>query len=541
MNMYSPGSRRAGGNVLPLIIAVLGFFVFAIACWTLSTMRLIGSHQEQMTAIEAAALAAVRDVGSVVIEDPNFGFIGVSDRAPTGTRTIAGDKYYLSVTGINTLLATIRLDMIVAEQMNNDVMRQLALRDYNNAMIAKDSLTKAVQSAIVSGGTAKDLNNNPIDAYGDAVAAYKNNVVRMNGGDGQLVAGSMKLTLGLNNSLDSTTPIPLTSSMGAPTPSQQDQGLYRAFVDIPFNGHSFVLSAGSTDASLVDSKSFSASLGSLPYAVFDVIKCEADERMMYKGQDGKDAVAIVHAKACAEPGVMVDPTPAAGALEFCFSDGMFPEVAKPGDVFLFNGLLYSPVDRTQQPTAGDFPPAALIDYTPPAIGDDHAPAGKLLAMAFYDWLRRGRAHVNVNALMTALNTKFNGTIPANLPQKHRFQVQPDGSVSYAVVPDTPTIALAVSQNQYRAESGMIVFSTNGKTYDLFLRDFCCQLGRTAGGMHAGEPIDINGPLVTGGGTTQPLDEHQLSTSMFNTGPAGGAVRPTYQKMGVAVQVRFKAR
>lgn len=143
--------------------------------------------------------------------------------------------------------------------------------------------------------------------------------------------------------------------------------------------------------------------------------------------------------------------------------------------------------------------------------------------------------------MTVLNGALNASIPANLPQKHRLQVQADGTVSYSVIPDTPSVALAVSQKQYRVESGMIIFSSNKKIYDLFMRDFVYQPGRTNGGLHAGEPIDGSGPQVAGGGTTQPLDEHQTTTAIFSTGPGGGTVRPTYQTTGVAVQVRFKAR
>ncbi|HMO22781.1 MAG TPA: hypothetical protein PKC98_17610, partial [Candidatus Melainabacteria bacterium] len=83
-------SRKPGGNML-VLIAAFSFIVSALALFGLGYLRMLGSSSEQKTAIEAAALAAAREVSNIVIDTPEFGFVGVSDSAPTGSVTQAGD------------------------------------------------------------------------------------------------------------------------------------------------------------------------------------------------------------------------------------------------------------------------------------------------------------------------------------------------------------------------------------------------------------------------------------------------------------------
>ncbi|HEY9788406.1 MAG TPA: hypothetical protein V6D17_23660, partial [Candidatus Obscuribacterales bacterium] len=123
--------RSANGSVFWLTLAVILGILAALFIWILDFVRMLGSHQEQVTAIEAAALAASRDLSQIVIEDANLGFVSLSDFPPNGTATKAGDNYYLPVRSINTLFATVRLNMIMADKLDDNVMRELAKRDYD--------------------------------------------------------------------------------------------------------------------------------------------------------------------------------------------------------------------------------------------------------------------------------------------------------------------------------------------------------------------------------------------------------------------------
>ncbi len=534
-------SRKSGGNVLIVAIAILAFVVVVIGLFILSFTRLLGSHQEQRTAIEAASLAVAHDLSAIVIEDPYFGFVSLAGSPPVGKGTKAGDNYFVSVQSINSLLATIRLDMLIADQLNDDIMRSLVRADYAKAMVAKDNLVSKLRQVILPGGFGNDCNGNKIEPYQDAINAYQTNVVRMNGGKSQLVTGSMKLSLGLASGLNTSTNVPSPPGTGAVSQSQQEQGFYKAFMNVPYDNLDFVFAAMDSDTSLVDRTKFQANDASLPYVIPDVIKCEADQKFSFKDEHGNDKVATTHAVACSEPADSIDPLPNPGMFELVFTPSVPPEIGKLGDIFLYQGLQTSPSDWVQSPNGGDYPGTALKDFYPRVVNDDHPQFGKMVSLAFYDWLRRGREHIDVASLINTLNNPLSKSIAVGLPQKHQFSIEPNGTVSCVIVSDTPTTALAVSDHQYRAESGLVILSSNKKVYDAFLRDFVYQPGRINGGIHAGEPINQPLPTVAGGGMGGLLDENPANTVVFSTGPGGGDVRPTYQTKGVAVQLRLKAR
>ncbi len=70
--------------------------LIAILLFALGYTRLVGSSQEQRTAIEAASLAAAKEISRIVVNDPNFGYISLSDAAPVGKATAAGDNFFIA-------------------------------------------------------------------------------------------------------------------------------------------------------------------------------------------------------------------------------------------------------------------------------------------------------------------------------------------------------------------------------------------------------------------------------------------------------------
>jgi hypothetical protein len=112
----SSALRSDRGNMIALLAAITLGLVLVLLIFALRFTRFLGSNQEQRTAIEAAALAAANDISRITIDDPNFGMIALSDFAPVGFDTVAVDKQPTPVRGINTVLATVRVDMIIADQ-----------------------------------------------------------------------------------------------------------------------------------------------------------------------------------------------------------------------------------------------------------------------------------------------------------------------------------------------------------------------------------------------------------------------------------------
>ncbi|MBX9696122.1 MAG: hypothetical protein K2Z81_27285, partial [Cyanobacteria bacterium] len=174
---------RSDGSMIALAIAVL-FIVLAISLFALGYVRLFGSSAEHKTAIEAAALAAARDLSKIVVETDEFGFVGLSDSAPVGTSTSAGDNYYTQVHSINSLIGTARLDLVIADATHVNVpeWRTLAQQDLDNAVqIWNTKLKPALNAAIAPSGQGVDRDGHTITPYISAEDAYKNNQIRMTG------------------------------------------------------------------------------------------------------------------------------------------------------------------------------------------------------------------------------------------------------------------------------------------------------------------------------------------------------------------------
>ncbi|MBX9722945.1 MAG: hypothetical protein K2X81_16200, partial [Candidatus Obscuribacterales bacterium] len=109
--------RASRGSVLLLVLAVTLGIITAIVIFSISYVRLSGTQSQQKSAIEAAALSAAREMSKIVVDTPQFGFIGLSDSAPNGTNTTSGDGYDNSVHSINTIMGTTLLDYLIAEDI----------------------------------------------------------------------------------------------------------------------------------------------------------------------------------------------------------------------------------------------------------------------------------------------------------------------------------------------------------------------------------------------------------------------------------------
>jgi hypothetical protein len=545
--------KRNHGNVLVLTTALFLGLVLAICLFSMSFTRMTGSHQEQKSAIEAAALAVADDLSRIVIEDPNFGFISLSDSPPTQAGTIAGDHYFTSVQGINTLMARIRLDMIIADQLQNATMKKLLANEYQLARQACDRLSSTLASAVLPGGWARGADGSTIRPYNDAQQAYLSNSIRMNGGRSSLKQGSLKITLGLAKGLSTNTPVPNPPSAAQLNSStMMENNFYLPFVDVPYDGYDFVLSGGDDGTTLVDVKTFSTNATQLPFAVLDIVKCEADELTEYKNQYAETAVATLHIAACAQPACVRDPLPNESALAVRFSSGRFPEVTRPGDLLVNPRIQYSPADSVGSPLNGDYPQTPLSPIVLSTATTTHPAFGQVVTLAIYDWIRNQGLNINVGSLINFFNNSFDTSIPANLPQVHYFRASTGGNIVETVQADDPTLALPVSQNQYFAVSGDIISTainptavntSNKQWFDMFVRDFVYKSGRAKGGLHAGTPFGILGATLPAPTSPipVPLDEGANRYAVFPSGAMGGAVRPTYLKMGTAVEIRFRIR
>ncbi|HEY9714050.1 MAG TPA: hypothetical protein V6C72_11300, partial [Chroococcales cyanobacterium] len=229
--------RSPSGSMLALIAAITVGIVIALIFFFMNFGRILGGFNQQKTAIEAAALAAATDLTNIVVPSNTCGYISLSDAAPVGKNTSANDNYYLPVHSINTLIGTARLDTIIADQIGDGTMLDLAYEDTLN--ICNDALPLLqinLQDAILqtpAKGPYYDITGNIVQPYKDALAAYNNNRINMTESS-QLSPGSFKLTLGyLSTPTPTNIPIPQPVALAGLAANQYTNGSVNQFTNIP--------------------------------------------------------------------------------------------------------------------------------------------------------------------------------------------------------------------------------------------------------------------------------------------------------------------
>lgn len=479
----APSSRQSSGNTLALIAAIAAGVLIIILLFALGYIRLTGSNQEQRTAVEAAALAAAKETSRIVINDPNFGYISLSDAAPIGKATSAGDNYFMPVNGINTMMGTIRLDLIIADKLNNPSMKTLAKRDLSNLKLAKDNLANEIRQALTGSGNSKDIDGNAVNPYTAAETAYNQNLVRMTG-NAQYVSGSMKLTLGcISAPMQTNVPTPRPSSYANVSDDQSMNGRYMSGLNIPYDGEDFVFAAIGDSLKLVDPRKFTETLGGVPYQMPSVIKAEADQKI----QDQTDKTyRTVHAQTCAATASVYDPKPAPGTLTVSFPDTMPPEITSINSILSTPGMNGgAPIDIKTSKN-GDYPEpgASLVPTT--WTGGGVGNGSNVVSGGYYDWLKRSGARIDADQAVKLLNEPLTNS---GLPSIHIFSVKPEGTIQYNYDPTLDTAPYWVaSENQLYAVTLDALNSTDGNFYDVHVRDYGYVPGTMNGGKHGGEPL-----------------------------------------------------
>ena len=534
---YHLWQRRPGGNMLALV-AITAILLVCLLMFGLQFLSMSRGHMEQKTAAEAAALAAAQEIGKIVINTPQCGFVGLVDQPPTGTGTLAADNWSCEVRSINELIGAARLEYIIATELGDDFMKQLAIKDRDDAIAAKDLLVAEINKALVKGGKAKDVNGNDLTPYEDAEAIYKKN----NAKNSTYVDGTMNLSLGsIEGGIGTQVAIPNPDSKAQLNPGQKLGGCYLSDTNMPYGTEGFVFASTGKQVALADQSKFRDNIAGLSYQIPAVVRVDADQDFVEQGKPMK-----MHFAACATAGGAVQ-RPAAGALTIGFPDGPVPEITCPRDLFTFDQMGSAKCDVLTA-LGGDFPvdsPAANIDpalpWPAPPWPSSPPSAADLARLGLYDWVRAGGSRVNIDSVvrmqtgafdppskaMTTWNSKDPMTKIAltlgQIPQgvAHIYTFAPDGSILYRskdIKTEPYTIA---ANNQVYAElsedqeikSGVLPWKIVGisvnlpekgkpgsfkagavdiegtNVYDFYMRDMVRQRGTTLGGKHTGEPLD----------------------------------------------------
>ncbi len=486
--------RKQRGNMIVFVAAITLGLVLAILFFALKFTRMLGSNQEQKTAIEGAALQVANDISRIVYEDPNFGIIALSDFAPIGANTLAADGQPTPVRGINTVLATVRLDMIIADAIGSPQMKALAQADYQNAILANNNLQSAIQDACspTPQQAHLDWDGNPVNVYSDALVAYNQNIIRMSGSQTAVDPSSLKITLGiLSKGAATNTAVPQPASYSNVSPGQtqvetinnQQVTCYKSYTKITYDSLPFVFCGVDNSLKLVDISQFSTNTSGLPYFLTSIVKVEGDQ--VYQ-KDGNAPATRVHSVACAQPASAGDPRPFPGAMVIGFPNGVPPEIKSPTTIFNDPFLSKIPVQISTSPTGDNgntptYPSTSLGPY--PTVG-------VTIGIGGYHFIKRAGTRPNVTAVLNMLSTPFS-SISGYSPTAGTMFVYAfdnNGNPQPTTQTESPTRTILSSNHQLTAKSKVTFTSSNGTTYGAVMSDVVAIPGSTYGGTHAGEPL-----------------------------------------------------
>ncbi len=211
-NIFPSLNTRKKGNVIVLITVLTIVLLSLIAFFVFNYNQIMGAHKQVQSATDAAALSAATSIGTIVVSSP-LGPIALADSAP-------GTKSPLPVRGINTLMATVRLDAIISSNLGSQSMLYCVNNDWTNATAAAQSLAKAISASC--NGTANaavDKNGNAVDVLAAASSVYAGNA------QNNVSAKSSGITLTpgyvVSSSVTSSTPTPLPKSPYDPATNGQ--------------------------------------------------------------------------------------------------------------------------------------------------------------------------------------------------------------------------------------------------------------------------------------------------------------------------------
>ncbi|MCW5824527.1 MAG: hypothetical protein KIT34_17130 [Cyanobacteria bacterium TGS_CYA1] len=538
--------RKSRGSVLLLVLAVTLGIITAIVIFSISYVRLTGTQSQQKSAIEAASLAAARELSKIVIDTPQFGFIGLSDSAPNGINTASGDGYDNSVHSINTLMGTTLLDYLIGEEIGaaygGDEIKLMARQDLDSLKTAASLLMTVLNSSVTPTGSGIDKNGATVRPYQEALNAYNSNRINM-AGNSSLAANSLQLSLGgLSDGAPTNVRTPTGWSSSWPSNIATNQR-YKSYTTITRNGINWVFAGIGEDVKLVDINKFQTTVSGLPYQFGTIVRAQATQDV-----NDNSTIRSIRSVACAQPASVYDPLPAPGALVVSYPDG--PPGPSPtfscahtkfADLTSSSGCLNNGDDSSDVLTAsngnGDYPvnsTSSLVNGSsswPLDSVDTNHLAHNACKVAFYDWLRRGGTKVNVGAILPQVfmqsflpvpndiswsSAMQTGPIPVPAPQipggvAHVWRFRANGDIEYFRKTVNPLNFSVVSENQlcmeslsciknsavektvgvylgpaYNGTAGFVKFK---HTYDLYIRDHGRNPGQTSGGnQHRGEPM-----------------------------------------------------
>jgi hypothetical protein len=480
---------RGAGILILLVLISVAIVLFMVAPIIDGSKQWL-THFKQVDAVDASALAAATELSRIVINDPYFGFISLSDYPPIGKATLAGDGEPLPVNSINSLLATCRLEMLLATCLDNEVMMNEARHDLTEYRRASRNFEQVLEKAIApsSEAIAFDLNGEPVKPYEKAKEAY----LQCRGISRCDHEPNLIVSLGwATGNIATRTPVPGDATLALLPNDKRQSEFYPAFQDLPIGAESFFFAGVYSQAALVRSDAFMPPDGKRFSSIVRVALGRPDPDQTGSGKPNTSNEQNIQAVSCAVPcSLQLHRVP--GVMSLGFPDGLLPGITSIGDLLRSDKLkrLRGPV-ICYAATAGDFPSNDRSYLREARTDVGQTDLAGLVSKGICDWVRNCGCQAKLESLLAAINQRFDDPqIPGSGLQQSPillYEMNRNGSVSVIKQAGNPFPNQVASENQIYA-LGLSAIELGDYIWTVQFRDNVAHLGTTCGGRHAGEPL-----------------------------------------------------
>jgi hypothetical protein len=513
--------RTSNGGVLLLTVMLGMVLVLALVAgvWLFKYSAI--QSKEQCDA-EAVALGCAQELSRIVVEDPHFGYISLTDQAP-GSRTVSATGDSMPVRGINTILANIRQTRIIAKDLGNSELKDLTDKEFELSRSSLKLLTKAFVEAANGGSAPKrlalDVNGKPIDLCQKARQFYDRCSSNKSLTDIKLAIDFGELAGG-GPTISSA---PLPEKLGAINSTQLFGSNYLSCISIPVDRMDFVFAPVSRQATLADAGSFMASSSNHLGSTVRLQVTGKTDGLLWLGAT---ACAIPPAyKVAADYSTLMVGLPAGMQNASSFADLLRTSFSAGSPLYFKSENGDCPVDETSTlvATSGE----SNFSYA--------------VNQVVYDWLRSTNTNSpdSLKSIMEAFSA------PIVTPTEERlfpacyvgFFFDADSKLHKHTFFRNPFYKDFISDSQ---ESGKNCIFFNGKLTRVTFIDNVKNIGIKNSGKHGGQSIDIgaiDGPSLL---ATNLEDEAAQQRSQFNSNQIVSEPLPETLKLAGEIQIEGEA-
>ncbi|MBA3858989.1 MAG: hypothetical protein C0507_18950 [Cyanobacteria bacterium PR.3.49] len=500
ISIQNLNKRNQKGNILLLILACMCLIIVPLLLVASQGGLYAIDRDRARSAVEAAALLAANDMSRVIVEDPAFGYVSLSNFPPNGEGTLARDGEPLPVTGINTLTGTIRQLAVLGQEIQNDTIIDLAETDRKCLESTIDNLNMSLAAAVrhSQNGNARQQQLNIRskdqimtgdldlqDSHGQKIEIRKDVSTFLD----QHLPPSLKLeSIELENGWLAC---PSRSSIALPNGTQFQHvekgqsidGEYRAFVNVPFQNQEFTFAGVGKSSALVSTADFKSGddkhINSIVRVKATFVRNNSFTHVMPFGLEMPDKIEIA---AAAQPFTMDDTGPA-GIMMLRFGGGAVAGLQSWRD-FLQKSNFHDRQAMAYQAVRGDYPADPCATMRPSKL-DAAKGASQQFSEHLYYWLRNGHLRPKLASVLEMLSQTFQSA-PNSI---YAYEFNNNGNISRRVIARDPfprgftseeQVSTTVDTNLNSGINPIIIFRNNVK-----------RLGKDTGGKHAGQPVAGN--------------------------------------------------